>query len=311
LLINTDYIQFLAKMKSRKQNIPVVRARKQIMLNKDAPVKDALGLDIYFRDIMKYEPLTTPEEKDLFARYKDGDLAAREKIIKHNLKFVVSVAKYYQRSVVGIQLSDLIAFGNIGLMKAIERYDATLDYRFISFAVWWIRQPIIENLRTFNTVIDYPQNFYLANVKIKKFIDNFYKDNQREPSDEEVYTYIENNDLKVTAYSDIFYEKTLSLDTELYDKTGNPQHYHDIVGDTIIAKPDEFEADSATLMVRRLVSTLPEREKGIIMHSFGIDNYPHMSLDDIAEKYEVSSERIRQIKRSVLSKMKENAKKII
>jgi RNA polymerase primary sigma factor len=296
-------------MKSRKQNIAITRTRKQIMLNKDAPVKDALGLDIYFRDIMKYESLTTPEEKDLFARYKEGDLAAREKIIKHNLKFVVSVAKYYQRSVIGIQLSDLISFGNIGLMKAIERYDATLDYRFISFAVWWIRQPIIENLRTFNTVIDYPQNFYLANVKIKKFIDNFYKDNQREPSDEEVYTYIENNDLKVTAYNDVFYEKTLSLDTELTDRNGS-QLYHDVVSDTTTAKPDEFEANSATLMVRRLVSTLPEREKGIIMHSFGIDGYSQMALDDIAEKYEVSSERIRQIKRSVLGKMKENAKLI-
>jgi RNA polymerase primary sigma factor len=295
-------------MKTKRQSYPIVKVKRQISLNKDAPIKDGLGLEIYFRDISKYGRLSTEQEKDLFSRYKAGDMIARDKIIKHNLLFVVSVAKHYQRSVAGIQLSDLISYGNIGLMKAIERYDESLNYRFISFAVWWIRQPIIDHLRIFNTVIDYPQNFYLANNRIKRFIDDFYKDHQREPSDEEVYDYIEEKELKVTAYSDVFYEKTLSLDCEISDKTGNTQGHYDLVANALVAKPDEYEGSDALLIVRRLVNVLPEREKGIIMHSFGIDGHSLLAIDDISEKYGISSERIRQIKRSVLAKMKQNAK---
>jgi RNA polymerase primary sigma factor len=285
-----------------------MRQRKRIALFKDAPIKDSLKLDLYFKDIDKFGRLETEKEQELFVAYRSGDHPSRETLIVHNLKFVVSVAKHYQRSVVGIQLSDLISYGNIGLMKAIERYDESLGYRFISFAVWWIRQCIVDHLRIFNTVITYPQNFYLANIKIKTFIEEFYKLNEREPSDMEVYQFIEDNEIRVTAYSDICYEKTISLDSELMgnqqQSIAGLQSYHDVIEDVNASKPDEYEGDANTVMVRRLVHSLPEREKGIILHCFGIDGYPILSIDELAETFKVSSERIRQIKRTALASIK-------
>jgi RNA polymerase primary sigma factor len=287
--------------------------KRILQLSKDAPVKDTGSLDRYFREIGKNAPLTNEQELDLFTRYNnDGDLRAKEIIVKANLKFVITVAKTYQRSVKDIQLSDLIALGNIGLLKAIDRFDVTLKYRFISFAVWWIRKSIVESLRTYNTVIQYPQNYYLSNNKIKNWIDEFYKIHEREPSDEEVCTYIEEEGLNVTAHADVFYEKMINLDELVDSGKGETGAYIDIIENVESMKPDQaFEIDDSVEIVDKLLTNLNYREKQIMIYFFGLKGQPALSLEDIADKLNVTTERVRQIKRSVLEKFRDNPKNLL
>jgi RNA polymerase primary sigma factor len=284
---------------------------RKIILTKEAPVKDGVGLELYFKEIAKYPKLSAEEERNLFLRYQAGDQRARDLIVKHNLLFVIKVAKQYQRSIYGLQLSDLISMGNMGMLKAIDKFDLSKNVKFISMAVHWIRQSITEQIKTYNTVIDYPQNYYLVNNKIKNFSDAFERKHERTPSSDEVGEYIEECGMKVTQSSDIFNGKVLSLNLAADSHDISSPLLIEVMEDPNAQAPDaSFEAEERAMAVNRLMAGISEREAYIINHNYGLNGCPVMSLDAIAEEMGVTTERVRQIRRATLSKFKKKADKL-
>ena len=253
-------------------------------------------LNSYFKDLRKTTPLTHEEEINLSARIKNGDQEALNKLVVSNLRFVVTVAKQYQHQ--GLDLTDLIQCGNEGLIKAARLYDGTKGCKFISYAVWWIRQSIVGAIYKVSHTIKFSISHVIKQHKIKKIISKLEAKLGRTPTIEEI---ADNIELSESQINDIF----------LYDKdvvsTDDSTGLEDItVGDTIYGNdyPDEeIDKDSITEEIGTIISRLGDREQDIIRMFFGI-SVKELTLEEIGEKFGTTAERIRQIKEDALIKLR-------
>lgn len=253
-------------------------------------------LNSYFKDLRKTTPLTHEEEINLSARIKNGDQEALNKLVVSNLRFVVTVAKQYQHQ--GLDLTDLIQCGNEGLIKAARLYDGTKGCKFISYAVWWIRQSIVGAIYKVSHTIKFSISHVIKQHKIKKIVSKLEAKLGRAPTIEEI---ADNIELSESQINDIF----------LYDKdvvsTDDSTGLEDItVGDTIYGNdyPDEeIDKDSITEEIGTIISRLGDREQDIIRMFFGI-SVKELTLEEIGEKFGTTAERIRQIKEDALIKLK-------
>lgn len=244
----------------------------------------------YLKEVRKIDMLTPEQEAELTARAAEGDEKAIERIITANLRFVISVAKEYQGQ--GIPLVDLIAEGNYGLIKAAEKFDHTRGFRFISYAVWWVRQSILQSLNDYSRTVRLPVNVTAQMSKIKKEIVKFEQDNGRKPTDADM-------DLS------ILNQPTCGSLNEKINEDGD--EIMDVVPDDSFIRPDEDILTEEVLKgeLEKTMSILSERERNIIQMYFGMDGHS-MTLEQIGDEYGLTKERIRQIKEKALRKLKNN-----
>ena len=250
----------------------------------------------YFKDVRKSVILTPKEEVELARRIIEGDPSAVDKLVKANLKFVVSIAKDYQGQ--GLSLSDLISEGNYGLVKAATRFDHKKGFRFISYAVWWIKQSIIQSLNDNARMVRLPANVINKISHLKKEIVKFEMENERDPVYGEIFG--KNNEVMVLVH----YPKCSSLNETINED-----------GDELIELVSVEEEEDRLVVDKRIktelnntLSVLDERERVIIESYFGINtNFESMTLEAIGEKYGLTKERIRQIKEKAIRKLRHNA----
>lgn len=275
---------------------------RQLKITKQITQRNDDTINRYFNEINKYPLVTAEEEVELSVRIRAGDNEALNKLVQANLRFVISVAKQYQNQ--GLSFSDLINEGNLGLVKAAKRFDETRGFKFISYAVWWIRQSIIQAISEQTRIVRLPLNRLSSINKIKKAIPYLEQEFQREPTDTEIAGFLDLSYEEVEIANkikkrQISFDKPLSLDGD------NDFNLYDVVQTDDLPTPDNgLMEDSVKINVKRAMQKLSEREATILKMSFGLYNSPVYSLNDIAMKYDMSSERVRQIKRTGLFKLK-------
>lgn len=262
------------------------------------------SLDRYLQEIGEV-PLLTPEQEIELARHiKKNDQTALEKLTKANLRFVVSVAKQYQNQ--GLTLGDLINEGNLGLIKAAKRFDETRGFKFISYAVWWIRQSILQALAEQSRVVRLPLNRVGALNKIGKAFSNLEQEFEREPSANEIA-----DELEMTAYevSDTLKisGKHLSLDAPF--NQGDDNRLLDVIQDDHQPPPDDLLlSESLRIEVKRALTTLSEREAEVIKLYFGLDREHPLTLEEIGERFNLTRERVRQIKEKAIRRLRHTSR---
>lgn len=266
--------------------------------------RESQSLDKYLQEIGKVDLLTPEEEIQLAIQVKNGDQAAMEKLTKSNLRFVVSVAKQYQNQ--GLSLGDLINEGNLGLIKAVRRFDETRGFKFISYAVWWIRQSILQALAEQSRIVRLPLNRVGALNKIGKAYATLKQEFEREPSAEEIAESLEmdvneiSNTLKISG-------KPVSMDAPF--SSGEENSLLDIIENDQQPSPDnELISESLKQEIKSVLSILPEREAEIIRLYFGLDGEFAMTLEEIGEKFNLTRERVRQIKEKAIRRLRHSAK---
>lgn len=260
------------------------------------------SLDQYFQEIGKYELLTPAEEVELAVRIKNGDLEAQDKLVKANLRFVVSVAKMFQNQ--GISLGDLINEGNIGLVKAACRFDETRGFKFISYAVWWIRQGIMSAIADQSRVVRLPLNRVGNLTKLGKAYRELEQEYERKPTTDELAKILDISSDEV-AYILQISSRQISVDAPIANSDENKATLMDILYNEEQAMPDKDLIDNSLKKeVAEVLSTLDEREEQVIRLSFGIGNNQRATLEEIGEKFNLTRERIRQIKEKALRKLR-------
>lgn len=257
------------------------------------------SLGLYFKDVSK-QPMITPEEEiELTKQIRAGDKAAIDKLVRANLRFVISVAKQYQNK--GLTLVDLIQEGNIGLIEAAKRYDETRGFKFISYAVWWIRQSIIHAISEQCRTIRIPMNQVVYINKINKASEKFEQENGRKPSVEELAqaTELDSNKILLTLAS---VNKAVSLDTPFSDEEAGC--LLDVIPNENSSETDEYSSrNDLSDSIEFVLSKLPFRERDILRMSFGIGMCV-MQNEEIADRFGIGCERVRQIQKEALNKLK-------
>lgn len=259
------------------------------------------SLDIYLQEIGKVDLLTPEEEIELAIRIKQGDTSAFEQLTKANLRFVVSVAKQYQNQ--GLSLGDLINEGNLGLIKAARRFDETRGFKFISYAVWWIRQSILQALAEQSRIVRLPLNRVGALNKIGKAYRNLEQEFEREPSEEELATELE---MDVSEVTDALKTSGKHVSVDAPFAKGEENSLLDTIEDDQLPSPDlELMTESLKTEISSVLATLPEREAEVIKLYFGVDvDHPH-TLEEIGEKFNLTRERVRQIKEKAVRRLRQ------
>lgn len=266
--------------------------------------RESQSLDKYFQEIGKVDLLSPEQEIELAIRMKNGDHSAMEILTKANLRFVVSVAKQYQNQ--GLSLGDLINEGNLGLIKAARRFDETRGFKFISYAVWWIRQSILQALAEQSRIVRLPLNRVGALNKIGKAYSNLKQEFEREPSQEEIAQSLEmdvdeiSNVMKISA-------KQVSVDSPF--SFGEENSLLDVIQDDQQPSPDnELISESLKTEIKNVLAILPEREAEVIRLYFGLSEETSMTLEEIGEKFHLTRERVRQIKEKAIRRIRHNSK---
>ena len=276
---------------------------RQLKITKSITNRESASLDKYLQEIGKEELITVEEEVELAQRIKKGDQEALEKLTKANLRFVVSVAKQYQNQ--GLSLPDLINEGNLGLIKAAEKFDETRGFKFISYAVWWIRQSILQALAEQSRIVRLPLNQVGSLNKINKAFARFEQEHERTPSPEELATELELSKEKVTDTLRVA-GRHVSVDAPFADGEDNSLL-------DVLINPDSPNADrglineSLSTEVDRALETLTERERDIIKYFFGI-GCSEMTLEEIGEKFDLTRERVRQIKEKAIRRLRHSSR---
>lgn len=273
---------------------------RQLKIEQSITNRDSDSIEKYLYDIARIDLLSVEEEISLAQKIKTGDQMALDRLVKANLRFVVSVAKKYQNQ--GIRLSDLIAEGNLGLIKAAKRFDETKGFKFISFAVWWIRQSIMIAIAEQKRMVRLPANQIGGIMRINKAMGELEQRLERQPSLEEVCEFIELSEEKVVDY---LYNApmTTSLDAVIAEESGFT------LAETI-ADPNAEKADttliegSVAIDIKRLMKRLPEREKAILSMFYGLGGGTAIGLDEIGYKLKLGKERVRQIKDKALKTLR-------
>jgi RNA polymerase primary sigma factor len=274
---------------------------RQLKITKSITNRESQSLEKYLQEIGKVELITPEEEVKLARLIKQGDQKALDRLTKANLRFVVSVAKQYQNQ--GLSLPDLINEGNLGLIKAAQRFDETRGFKFISYAVWWIRQSILQALAEQSRIVRLPLNKVGLTNRIQKAYSQLEQEYEREPSAEELATLLEMDIEEVSATLGIS-ARHVSVDTPLAE--GEDNTLLDVLENPNAAKADmELDhTESLKVEIERSLKTLTERQKEVICYFFGIGVDHPMSLEDIGEKFSLTRERVRQIKDKAITKLR-------
>ena len=272
---------------------------KQLRIIQQATNRDSPSLEKYLYEISKFKLLTPDEEVDLARKIHKGDRRALETLVNSNLRFVVSVAK--QHHCKGMPLADLINEGNLGLIRAAWLFDETKGFKFISYAVWWIRQGILQATSEFSRIVKYPSNIVLSFNKVNKVFSELEQDFQREPMPEEIAEVIDLSP-SVIQGSLTAGNYHLSMDAPLSDEE-NSSSFYDILVNNDFPDPDHHLLErSLRNEVDRTLSTLDDREEKVIRSYYGLNGYPQ-TLDEIGQKMNLSSERVKQIKNKALNRL--------
>lgn len=271
---------------------------RPLKIQNELTIRDSHGVDIYFSEIQKYEPLKPQEEVELCERIRNGDEKAKEKLILHNLKFVISVAKRYQS--LGYRLGDLIAIGNIGIIKAANNFDHTKGFKFISYAVWWIRQQIMSEIGFKANGIKLPGNRVSMMYRINRFKDEFYTKNEREPTICEIAEHVGISEQLATNII-IASEDMSSINVPVEDDSEKD------MSDTIRDDDESYERIdgrmSARLTLEPIMRKLDEREKFIIKACYGID-MERMDEDDMCAFLGISERQLKYELARITDKMR-------
>jgi len=273
---------------------------RQLKITKQVTNRETASLDKYLQEIGKVELITADEEVELAKRIKQGDKIALEKLTKANLRFVVSVSKQYQNQ--GLSLPDLINEGNMGLIKAAQRFDETRGFKFISYAVWWIRQSILQALAEQSRIVRLPLNKIGSINKINKAYAHLEQELEREPKAQEIATYLEIsvNEVKESMKNN---GRHVSMDAPLLsDEETNM--YDVLKNDEGVTPETELLYDSLRKEIDRAVSTLTPREADVVRLYFGLGGSHPMTLEEIGEKFDLTRERVRQIKEKAIRRLK-------
>jgi len=266
---------------------------RQLKITKQVTNRETASLDKYLQEIGKVELITADEEVALAQRIKQGDRAALEKLTKANLRFVVSVSKQYQNQ--GLSLPDLINEGNLGLIKAAQRFDETRGFKFISYAVWWIRQSILQALAEQSRIVRLPLNKIGAINKINKAYAKLEQKFEREPNSEEIAILLE-----IT-------ENDVSMDAPLVQDEDN--NMYDVLRSEDGPTPEtELLYESLRKEIERAVSTLTQREADVVRLYFGLNGSHPMTLEEIGERFDLTRERVRQIKEKAIRRLKHTSR---
>lgn len=277
---------------------------RQLKITNSITSRGSQSLEDYLNDISKQPLLTTEEEVKLAQRIHNDDREALERLVCANLRFVVSVAKQYQNQ--GLTLPDLINEGNIGLIKAAEKFDETRGFKFISYAVWWIRQSILQALAEQSRMVRLPLNQVSAVSRINKLITKFEQEHERKPSADELSELIDETPEKIRD-SLRANGRPMSINAPLGE--GDDSTLLEVISDENTPQADRGMIDkSLATEIERMLDTLDEREKTIVEMCFGINNR-EMTLDEISEKFGLSRERVRQIREKALLKLRHSNKK--
>ncbi|MFO7525227.1 MAG: sigma-70 family RNA polymerase sigma factor [Ignavibacteriaceae bacterium] len=266
--------------------------------------RESQSLDKYLHEIGRVELLTPEEEIDLAIKIKQGDSNALEKLTKANLRFVVSVAKQYQNQ--GLSLGDLINEGNLGLIKAAKRFDETRGFKFISYAVWWIRQSILQALAEQSRIVRLPLNRVGALNKIGKAYRELEQEFEREPNAEELAFVLE---MEVSDVSDALRSSGRHVSVDAPFTKGEENSLLDMIEDDQLPSPDlELMTESLKSEISDILSTIPQREAEVIKLYFGVETDHAHTLEEIGEKFNLTRERVRQIKEKAIRRLKHASK---
>ncbi|MCW1735941.1 sigma-70 family RNA polymerase sigma factor [Anaerorudis cellulosivorans] len=276
---------------------------RQLKITKSITNRESASLDKYLQEIGREDLITVEEEVELAQAIKKGDRQALEKLTRANLRFVVSVAKQYQNQ--GLSLPDLINEGNLGLIKAAEKFDETRGFKFISYAVWWIRQSILQALAEQSRIVRLPLNQVGSLNKISKAFQKFEQENERRPSAEEL---AEELDVSVDKVSDSLKVsgRHISMDAPFVE--GEDNSLLDVlVNDDAPSADQTLMKESLHKEIERALSTLTERESDIIKMFFGI-GCQEMTLEEIGDKFQLTRERVRQIKEKAIRRLRQDSR---
>lgn len=277
---------------------------RQLKISKQITNRESQSLDKYLQEIGKVDLLTPDEEVELAKRIKEGDQIALEKLTKANLRFVVSVAKQYQNQ--GLSLGDLINEGNLGLIKAAQRFDETRGFKFISYAVWWIRQSILQALAEQSRIVRLPLNRVGSLNKISKTFSELEQKYEREPSPEELAEVLDVTTAEVVDTMKIS-GRHVSMDAPFVQ--GEENSLLDVLENDTEETPDSgLMNDSLRREVQRALSTLTQREADVITLYFGLNGEHSMTLEEIGEKFNLTRERVRQIKEKAIRRLRHTSR---
>jgi RNA polymerase primary sigma factor len=277
---------------------------RQLKITKQVTNRETASLDKYLQEIGKVELITADEEVALAQRIKQGDQQALEKLTKANLRFVVSVSKQYQNQ--GLSLPDLINEGNLGLIKAAQRFDETRGFKFISYAVWWIRQSILQALAEQSRIVRLPLNKIGSINKINKAYAHLEQQYEREPNADEIAHLLEisENEVKESMKNS---GRHVSMDAPLIQDEDNTM-YDVLKGEENTTPDNGLLYESLRKEIERAVSTLTQREADVIRLYFGLNGSHPMTLEEIGEKFDLTRERVRQIKEKAIRRLKHTSR---
>ena len=273
---------------------------RQLKITKQVTNRETASLDKYLQEIGKVDLITAEEEVELAQRIREGDQIALEKLTKANLRFVVSVAKQYQNQ--GLSLPDLINEGNLGLIKAAQGFDETRGFKFISYAVWWIRQSILQALAEQSRIVRLPLNKIGSINKINKAYAAIEQEEERAPSASEIATFLDmsESDVKESQRNS---GRHVSMDAPLVE--GEDSNLYDVLRSGESPNPDKGLLNaSLSIEIERALDTLTPREADVIRLYFGLEDKQSLTLEEIGERFDLTRERVRQIKEKAIRRLK-------
>lgn len=276
---------------------------RQLKISKSITNRESASLDKYLQEIGHEELLSVDEEVELAQKIKKGDRRALERLTRANLRFVVSVAKQYQNQ--GLSLPDLINEGNVGLIKAAEKFDETRGFKFISYAVWWIRQSILQAIAEQSRIVRLPLNQVGSVNKINRELNKFEQEHERRPSVDEIADRIDLPEDKIEEVMKVN-NRHVSMDAPFVD--GEDNSLLDVLADNDMPMADKaLVQESLRKEIDRAIELLNDREQKVVRAFFGIGS-PEMTLEEIGEKYNLTRERVRQIKEKAIRRLRHNTK---
>ena len=276
---------------------------RQLKISKSFTNRESASLDKYLQEIGHEELLSVDEEVELAQKIKKGDRRALERLTRANLRFVVSVAKQYQNQ--GLSLPDLINEGNVGLIKAAEKFDETRGFKFISYAVWWIRQSILQAIAEQSRIVRLPLNQVGSVNKINRELNKFEQEHERRPSVDEIADRIDLPEDKIEEAMKVN-NRHVSMDAPFVD--GEDNSLLDVLADNNMPMADKaLVQESLRKEIDRAIDLLNDREQKVVRAFFGIGS-PEMTLEEIGDKYNLTRERVRQIKEKAIRRLRHNTK---
>ena len=276
---------------------------RQLKISKSITNRESASLDKYLQEIGHEELLSVDEEVELAQKIRKGDRRALERLTRANLRFVVSVAKQYQNQ--GLSLPDLINVGNVGLIKAAEKFDETRGFKFISYAVWWIRQSILQAIAEQSRIVRLPLNQVGSVNKINRELNKFEQEHERRPSVDEIADRINLPEDKIEEAMKVN-NRHVSMDAPFVD--GEDNSLLDVLADNDMPMADKaLVQESLRKEIDRAIELLNDREQKVVRAFFGIGS-PEMTLEEIGEKYNLTRERVRQIKEKAIRRLRHNTK---